>query len=225
MSTLRSFLLALTALSLAACAAPAAPISTLTPQPTAIPLPTVEPTAALVPTATPVPPTEEPTNAPEPTATATATNVPPTETPAATRVKPTMTPVPSPTGKATSTSGSGENGDRYAVGNAYKWLNEDRWSVGGLVEGPVTGNPVTVAFAQGCETNIWLNPAPGRVCGKRLFNILGVYDRGVPLPFEKIQPGVRIVVEATQAMLETQDGSGPFDVNVAILGGSGTPYP
>jgi len=74
MSTLRSLLLALAALSLAACTAPAAPTPTPTPQPTATALPTVEPTATLAPTATPVPPTETP----QPTATFTPT---PTSTP------------------------------------------------------------------------------------------------------------------------------------------------
>jgi cytoskeletal protein RodZ len=77
MSTLRSFLLILLSLTLAACAAPVAPTPTLTPEPTAKATHTVEPTATLAPTATPVPPTETP----RPTATERPTDTPiPTET-------------------------------------------------------------------------------------------------------------------------------------------------
>jgi hypothetical protein len=208
-TSLRSFLLALTILTLAACAAPAAPAPTLTPEPTATATHTVEPTATLAPTATPVPPiaTENPTDTPAPTETETVA-----PTAAATRVRPTVTPVPSPTTEVTPTSGSPEHGGNK-VGDAGRLL-DGTWIAFGIAVA-ITGSQVTVAFAQCDSTDIW-STYPGKVCGTRLINAMVMKSDGTvrPLLPDDVQVGDFLTVWATQEILEAPDGSGPYNASI-----------
>jgi hypothetical protein len=120
--------------------------------------------------------------------------------------------MPSPTAEVTLTHGSPDRGG-YQAGDAWKWLN-DGWIVFGIAQGPITGNPVTVEFAQGCQTD--LAPFPARVCGTRKFNLVNIvyWVDGTPVPMsvDEIQPGDFLAIDGlTHEALLAADGSGPYD--------------